>query len=112
MADWPSSPAPDFQSQVEYLDRYITVEFDDGYQHVRPAWPRPRRRWRLHYSVLTEAEKDTLVNAYQSYRGQRFTFGDPLNGEGTFTVVITKPFGLRRSSPNTWEFEIELEEVW
>jgi len=111
MADWPSDPKPSKESQLDWKDDMISAEFDGGYMHSRPRWPRRLRVWRLIYPFLTKAQLDTFMNTYDTYRGSTFTLDDPIYEIGTYKVWAPAPPKIRTIVPSEYySMEIVLEE--
>jgi hypothetical protein len=101
MADFPllaSGAICQYPLETEITYRSQTFEFLDGTsQRFRLA--RPRRRWRLRLSLLTDAELAALQDFVLHVRGSSnaFTFRDPKQGvahpncrfeESTYSAVL------------------------
>jgi hypothetical protein len=114
MADFPNiSP---LYKVVEDSSLYDTIRspFEAGYTHTRPRWTSERKRFKLEWQALTDADKNTLYHFFENVAkggGQSFNFTDP-SGSTVYTMVFADD-RLRFTSTRKgyWKGSILLVEV-
>ena len=80
---WPSIQAPSFPLSEELHKPQIKNEFEAGYVQSRPRATVGKRRWKLQWKAMTEANWNSLVSAFSADQGTTFTWTHPVSGEYT-----------------------------
>ena len=78
MADFPSIPSADFGTEEEVYKPQIRTEFEAGYVQSRPRTTREIRRFPLSWSVLSEADYQTLETFFKANQGNSFNWTHPV----------------------------------
>jgi hypothetical protein len=84
---WPSIQAPSFPLAEEVYKPQYKNEFEAGYVQSRPRATVAKRRWKLQWKAMTEADWSSLSSAFTSDQGSTFTWTHPVSGE--YTVRYT-----------------------
>jgi len=107
------NPTVEGYSQTVLFDPVLRSKTDGGYRHTRARFTRVPKKWRLHYTAMSDTDKATMEAFEQAcgYGAQSMTWTNPKDGQ-EYTVRFSKPveYRLFRTS-QLWEFEVELEEV-
>ena len=117
MASWPSisrEPAgPGFETGLA-ADPTLRTPTDAGYVLTRARWTRTRQRFRVRYEMLTEVERQAMLEfqTTQGVGGASFSWIDPTDSVSR-TVRLAAPL---RWEPfggviTQWNMEVALEEV-
>jgi len=80
---WPSIQAPGFPLSEEVFKPQIRNEFEAGYVQSRVRATVSKRRWKLQWKAMTEADWTSLAAAFASDQGSTFTWTHPVSGEYT-----------------------------
>jgi hypothetical protein len=81
---WPSIQAPGFPLEEEVFRPQIKSEFEAGYVQSRPRATVSKRRWKLNWRSMSEADWVSLAGAFAADQGSSFTWNHPVSG--TYTV--------------------------
>lgn len=71
---------PSFDYEVELIFRTETTDMGKGYAETRPLGPRPLRRAKLNWKVLTKDERDYIESFFYKVQGATFTW-TPLDSD-------------------------------
>lgn len=80
---WPSIQAPSFPLQEEVYKPHVRNEFEAGYVQSRPRATVAKRRWKLQWKAMNEADWTSLSSAFTSDQGSTFTWNHPVSGSYT-----------------------------
>lgn len=110
MADWPSISNPDIFEEESYKPS-IRTEFEGNYVQERALSTRVRRRWKLGWTKLTDANYSTLKTFFGTNKGTFFNWTHYLSS--TVYVSIFSDNGLKATwaSPGFWRVEANIEEL-
>ncbi len=80
---WPSIQKPGFPLNEEIHRPQIRNEFESGYVQSRPRATISKRRWKLQWKAMTEADWTSLASAFATDQGTTFSWSHPASGEYT-----------------------------
>lgn len=80
MANYPSSPVPQWIYTKGVQFKTLISPFENGAEQRRPKWGQGKVTFSLMYNAITDAEFTTLWDFYVARKGsnESFTFTDPL----------------------------------
>ena len=113
MSAWPSIAAPVFPLSENREDGVIRSAFEAGYEQTRRRFTRCRKTFGLKWSVLSAADKSTLMTFFDTTTGggaDSFTWTYPGTAT-TYTVRFTGPPKVALVANGLYEVELELREV-
>lgn len=89
MADWPgiSPPSEDGFEETTYKPK-VRTETEANYTIVRPKVSRARKRWKLSWPLMTEADYQLLDAFFNQYQGSSFTWQHPVTSTN-YTCVFS-----------------------
>ena len=80
--NWPSIKAPDYSKYGEGIIKPARrTEFEGNTISTRPKPGKGRKKFKVGWSKLSDADKETLFTFFESYQGYSFNFTPP--GEST-----------------------------
>jgi hypothetical protein len=106
---WPTIQAPSYPLEEGVYKPQIKNEFESGYVQSRPRATISKRRWRLQWRAMTEADWLLLSAAFAADSGNTFSWSHPASGEYTVRYaddeIRSTAFtnGLRQVSVNLEE---------
>ena len=110
MADFPLTP--DFPVEVKTEYKTLKSERENGTIQRRKKWQNKRREFPLKFSVLTETEKNQLMDFFELKNGSltSFTYYD-LESEADVTCIFKEDsLAVSMISPGIWTASCTLEE--
>lgn len=78
---------PEFPLEVAYENRTIRSEFENGVVQTRAAWPLPRRRWTLQWTVASSDEAEVLQAFVREHQGAARPFLWAVSG-----LTVPRPY--------------------
>jgi hypothetical protein len=113
----PSGSLPDSkQFGIQLEDPAMRTEMEGGYVITRPKHTRaPRRTWPIAYQMLTDADRTTLGNFWNTTKGGSLTFDwtNPADG-AIYTVRFKDPLQFKYvgiGSSKRWDCSFSLEQA-
>jgi hypothetical protein len=79
VANWPSIANPDFGFRETVYKPQIRQESEANYVQSRPRSTRAVKRWELTWSLLSEADYQTLLAFFTAYQGSSFVWIHPVS---------------------------------
>ncbi len=91
MNAWPSTlPTPSWGLTEEFYKPQLITPFDANYSQSRPKTTRGIDRWgNLGWTIMTEAEYQTLRAFFDANQGNLFSFTHPMTGR-VYTCHFTE----------------------
>ena len=80
MESWPNIQSPSGGLNGSLYMRQIRTEFEDGTVQSRRAQTRGRRRWRLAWNSMPEADYQTIATFFLANQGLTFYWTHPATG--------------------------------
>jgi len=108
---WPTIQAPSFPLEEEIIKPQIKTEFEAGYAQSRPRATVAKRRFRLVWKAMPDADFTSLASAFASDQGSAFTWTHP-STSSSYTVRYAED-GLRSTLQTTGlrSVSVTLEQV-
>ena len=103
---------PTYPIREQVINPAISSPFENGMVQVRPRFTRSRKRWSISYRALTEAEKNTVKNFYDSVSGGSyyFTWENPMD-EVEHTVRFINDMEITQITNTYYTVSFDLEEL-
>src|SRR6185295_10427091 len=93
--------------QVQYLDRTVKDEFEDGSESAMRLWPDKtfKRIFTCQHMPLSAQEFGYVKSFFSARSGQydSFWFRDNVNRQGNAKVRLAKPLQIRRNGQITYD---------
>lgn len=106
------SHPPEYPLKETRIDQSLKSEVEKGYVVTRPRFTRTRKRIRVTYNVLSQADKNTLDTFVDTVKGDAniFTWTHPQSGT-VYNVRFAKPPEFELFAIDYWKTEFDLETV-
>ncbi len=115
MATFPTSPQPIRTQTSSVQFRTLVSESEDGYEQRKSVWPRGKRRFKIQYDVLTQAEMQTLWDFYTTTASgtyNSFTFFDQISNANYTCRFTEDSFSIDQFAYRVFRTGLEIIEVF
>lgn len=94
--------------------RSIVANFEANYSQRSVVHTRERRRWTIRANAITDSERTTLFNFWESHKGAEIPFDwvEPETGATVAVRFADDSLGVTLANPAVRQFEFVLEEVF
>lgn len=111
MPDFPQITNPDYGLEEQTHKPQVRTEFESGHVQSRARATRERRRWRMSWQTLPDAEYQALAQFFTDNQGGSFAWTHPRTGQ-VFTARFSgDSLSARAAGPGYWQASLEIEEV-
>jgi len=103
---------PTYPIREMVVDSSISSPFENGMVQARPRYTRQRKKWSLSYRALTEDEKNSVSDFYNSMLGGSyyFTWVNPMT-EVSHTVRFSGNLEITQITGSYYTVSFDLEEL-
>lgn len=107
---WPTIQAPSFPLEESSVKPQIKTEFESGYVQSRARATVAKRRFKLRWKAMTEANWLSLKSAFEADQGSTFTWTHPVSNEYTVRYANDE-LSSTLFSTGLRQVEVDLEEA-
>jgi len=101
--------------QVQYMDRTMKDEFEDGSESAMRLWPDKffKRQFTAQHYQLSAQEFGYVKSFFTARSGQydSFWFRDNVNRQGNAKVRLSKPLAVKRNGQIVYDVSMEMREI-